>query len=70
MIGSLGFGAVSCLTAACFGTFGSAAGAAFLGAGVSDGAPALGFGAVIDGNGGDATVDADVPIFIRNYSLI
>lgn len=61
LTGSLGFGATCGFSSV---TFGLAAGAAFFGAGDSDGGElAVGFGAVIDGNGGDATADDALPIF-------
>lgn len=54
MIGSLGFGSATGLA-----TFDSAAGD-FLGA---DDSVAVGLGAVMDGNGGDATADDELPIY-------
>lgn len=59
LTGSLGFGA-----GADFATLVSAAGADFLGGAAGDDALAVGFGAVIDGSGGDTTDDDDeTPIF-------
>lgn len=51
--------------------FGGATGAAFLGVDASDGAlEADGFGAVIDGIGGNAADDEETPIFQIVHSII
>lgn len=60
LTGSLGFGAGCAFSSTIFAL---ADGAAFFGAGDSDGGVAVGFGAVIDGKGGDATADDVLPVF-------
>lgn len=64
-IGSLGFASACGFAAISFAAFGAATDDGFLAAGVS--AAALGFGAVIDGKGGDATADDDMPVLIQNH---
>lgn len=58
--GSLGFVAACGFSST---TLALAGGAAFLGAGDSDGELAVGFGAVIDGKGGDPAADDELPMF-------
>lgn len=65
--GSLGFGAGCGFSSA---TFGLTVGKAFLGAAVSDGELAAGFGAVIDGKGGDATVDDELPSLENEFIFL
>lgn len=64
LTGSLGFGSEA---GAGFAAFGSGAGAVFFGA-AGNGALDAGFGAVIDGNGGETTDDDDeTPIHSNNH---
>lgn len=61
-IGSLGSDwTFDCSLISCLATFDSADGAAFGVAFLGASSDVVGFGAVIDGNGGDATADDDVP---------